>query len=755
MCVDRSTDDSRLLRHTLLVSVLAFLALGIAATAIAGLEQEGYYIAYLGDRLGDEESAVQRQINLLSTVKGSVVAARGSIVHSYTKNFDAFAAKLSVDEADALQSVQGVVSVIPNRYRELHTTKSWDFLGFPQTAARKLNIESNIVIGVLDTGISPKSRSFRDEGLSSPPKKWRGTCGPFPGSNFTCNNKIIGARFFNLRGVEDPGDIQSPIDINGHGTHTASTAGGGVVANASLLGLAKGVARSAVPGVRLAAYKVCWESSGCSDMDVLAGFDAAISDGVDIISISIAGGSLSYVTEPISIGSFHAMKNGIITVASAGNSGPNLGTVVNHAPWILTVAASGIDRQFRSTIALGNGKTTSGIGVSTFNESLVKKMYPLVRGADIPMKSVSKDEARQCLEETLDPVRVRGKIVYCEMGDREANFVVKKLGGIGTILESTRNLDTASIYIAPATAVGDVVSVSIDRYINSTKSPSAAIYNTKEVKIRAPMVASFSSRGPTPGSERIMKPDITAPGINILAGFTPMRTITGLKGDPRHSEYTLMSGTSMACPHVASVAAYLRSFHPDWSPAAIQSAIITSARGMSAKFHPEAGLAFGAGQVWPLKAVSPGLIYDMDELSYVQFLCREGYTDKSLRVLVGSQPIKCSALLPGASYDGLNYPSMMVRMPKDRQGTSAVFLRRVTNVGPAASVYNATVTAPAGVEITVNPASLTFTRGSQTKSFTVVLKAKPTEKYLPRSGWLVWRSSSHVVRSPIVIWGTR
>ncbi len=146
------------------------------------------------------------------------------------------------------------------------------------------------------------------------------------------------------------------MDVDGHGTHTSSTLAGNLVRNASLYGLATGTARGAVPSARVAMYKVCWYSFGCADMDILAAYDAAIHDGVDVISISIGGGSASYTSDCISVGAFHAMKKGIITVASAGNDGPSLGSVANNAPWIVTVAASGIDREFRSTVHLGNGK---------------------------------------------------------------------------------------------------------------------------------------------------------------------------------------------------------------------------------------------------------------------------------------------------------------------------------------------------------------------------------------------------------------
>lgn len=145
----------------------------------------------------------------------------------------------------------------------------------------------------------------------------------------------------------------------GHGTHTASTAAGNLVPNASLFGLAKGTARGAVPSARLAIYKVCWKQDGCADMDILAAFEAAIHDGVNVISVSLGGENANYLQDTLAIGAFHAMRKGIITVASAGNDGPTMATVVNNAPWIVTVAASGIDRDFHSTIELGNRKNVS------------------------------------------------------------------------------------------------------------------------------------------------------------------------------------------------------------------------------------------------------------------------------------------------------------------------------------------------------------------------------------------------------------
>lgn len=187
-----------------------------------------------------------------------------------------------------------------------------------------------------------------------------------------CNKKIIGARWF-LKGISDPTkklihgndtrEFLSARDAIGHGTHTASTAAGYFVGNANYRGLASGVARGGAPLAHLAIYKVCWDTSvgGCSDADILKAFDKAVHDGVDVLTLSL-GLSIplfSYVDQrdTIAIGSFHATSKGITVTCSAGNSGPTSQTITNTAPWLITVAATTIDRAFPAAITLGNNRT--------------------------------------------------------------------------------------------------------------------------------------------------------------------------------------------------------------------------------------------------------------------------------------------------------------------------------------------------------------------------------------------------------------
>ncbi|KAG5553339.1 hypothetical protein RHGRI_011269 [Rhododendron griersonianum] len=244
----------------------------------------------------------------------------------------------------------------------------------------------------------------------------------------------------------DPQAHPTPVDQDGHGTHTSSTAAGVPVASASLYGLATGTARGGVPSARIAMYKVCW-SIGCTDMDLLAGFDAAIADGVDVISVSIGGSPRPFFEDPIAIGSFHAMKKGVFVSCSGGNSGPQLMTVENVAPWLLTVAASSIDRQFKAAVKLGNG--IRGISINTFSPK--KQMYPLISGAQAANISGQQyGNASACEWGTMSQSKVKGKIVYC-LGVGGQDSTIKNLGGSGVIMSADEESDIAFLYAAPTT----------------------------------------------------------------------------------------------------------------------------------------------------------------------------------------------------------------------------------------------------------------------------------------------------------------
>ncbi|KAM7271263.1 hypothetical protein ACFE04_030477 [Oxalis oulophora] len=697
----------------------------------------------MGERAANmmEISPKARHINLLQNILDSDIAQEYHL-HSFHRSFDGFVVKLTENEAELLRGMEGVVSVFQSKKNKLQTTRSWDFLGFGQTVKRS-NLESDIVVGMFDLGVWPESESFNDKGFGPPPRKWKGTCKV---NNFTCNNKIIGSKVYRKDGKFS--DQFYPRDYNGHGTHTASTAAGGFVSKASFLGLGEGTARGGVPSARIAVYKVCW-SDGCNDEDILAAFDDAIADGVDVLSLSLSPRNRrNYFEDVIAIGSFHAMKHGVLTSSSAGNHGPGLATVSNIAPWFLSIAASSTDRKFITTVQLGDGKSFQGISLNTFH---LKKnhMYPLIYGGDAP--SIKANQSRMgsttnCFEGYLDEKLVKGKIVICDelsdgMGPYEA-------GAAGVVIRSDHPQDEAPKYLLPASRVGLADAAIIFKYLNSTRKPTATILKSTEAKdVSAPLIASYSSRGPNTITNDILKPDLAAPRTNILAAWSLENSATRKQGDKRVVPFNIISGTSMACPHVTAIAAYVKSFHPRWSPSAVMSTLKTTASPMSAKDNPEAEFAYGSGHVNPVKVNDPGLVYDVGVEDYTKFLCGIGYDTKKLRLITGDQRASCSATMNETVWN-LNYPSFTLSTTKGSSVTRE-FHRTVTNVGLATSTYKAIVKAEIGMTVKVTPMVLHFDSVGEKKSFVVQVSAIMKETNMTR-GSLVWDDGKHQVRSPIV-----
>uniref|UniRef100_I1JPZ7 Subtilisin-like protease n=2 Tax=Glycine max TaxID=3847 RepID=I1JPZ7_SOYBN len=708
------------------------------------------YIVYMGELPVARTYAVEsHHHNLLEAAIGDKQLARESKIHSYGKSFNGFVARLLPHEAEKLQEEDSVVSVFPNTHRKLHTTRSWDFLGMPLNVKRNSKVESHIIVGVLDTGIWVDCPSFNAEGYGPPPRRWKGKCET--GANFTgCNNKVIGAKYFNLAKSNSPSDNLSPADDIGHGTHTASTAAGAAVKGASLYGIGKGTARGGVPSARVAMYKVCWLDD-CNDMDMLAAFDEAIADGVNIISISIGGPSHDFFTDPIAIGSFHAMGRGILTSCSAGNGGPRPMTVENVAPWLLTVAASAVNRQFTTLVAFGDGKNITGLSINTFAPK--KKMYPLTSGLLASnLSGEGYGSASGCDYGTLSKEKVQGRIVYCVGGTGTQDLTIKELGGAGAIIGLDEEIDASYTTVIPGTFVeASTVGNTIDLYINSTKNARAVIHKTTTTEVPAPFLASFSSRGPQTITPNILKPDLVAPGVNILAAYSKLVTLTGYHEDNRYDVFNILSGTSMACPHATATAAYVKSFHPDWSPAAIKSALMTTATPIKISDN-FTELGSGSGQIDPVKALHPGLVYDMRISSYIGFLCKAGFNNTNIGILIGKPNFNCTSIKPSPGTDGINYPSMHIQLLSASDRISAVFLRTVTNVGSRNSTYKAKVTTPKGLSVKVKPNILKFSRLHQKLSFKVVLKGPPMpEDTFVESASLEWKDSEHTVRSPILV----
>ncbi|XP_022922127.1 cucumisin-like [Cucurbita moschata] len=699
------------------------------------------YIVYMGSHPKDRVLTRSHHVRMLQETIGSHFAPH-SLLHSYERSFNGFVAKLTEVEVQKVSEMKGVISVFPNGKKQLHTTRSWDFMGLSQQASRVPSVESDIIVGVLDTGIWPESPSFLDQGYGPPPRKWKGSCEV--SSDFSCNNKIIGARSYRTNGQYPINDIQGPRDSNGHGTHAASTVAGGLVRQASMLGLGSGTARGGVPSARIASYKICW-SDGCPDADILAAFDDAIADGVDIISFSVGGQTpRDYFNDSIAIGAFHAMKKEILTSMSAGNNGPKSFTVRNFSPWSLSVAASTTDRKFLTGVQLGDGRSFNGVTINTFD--LNGTQYPLVYAGNIPNIGFNGSISRFCLTNSVDKESVKGKIVLCDFFVLPTNLNFLE-GAIGIIMQDNNPKDLTFPFPLPASHLGTQEGALISSYANLTSLPTATILKSTEGKYKAtPFVASFSSRGPNPITPDILKPDLSGPGVEILAAWSPIGPPSGAEEDTRQLLFNIISGTSMSCPHATAVAAYVKTFHPSWSPAALKSALMTTAFPMRSDLNPDAEFAYGSGHINPLGAVNPGLIYNATEIDYVRFLCGQGYSTKLIQQVSGDNS-SCSRSDSNVVFD-LNYPSFALSTSISTP-ISQVYRRRVTNVGSANSTYNAIVSGPSRLKITVNPSVLSFKALGEELSFEVTIEGSISSGIVSAS--LVWDDGQHKVRSPVIV----
>lgn len=695
------------------------------------------------------------------------------IIYSYDNAFHGFAAKLSEDEAERLESTHGVLAVFPETIYQLHTTRSPEFLGLESEASSSIwsaaVSDHDVIVGVLDTGIWPESPSFDDSGMRPVPVHWKGACET--GRGFTkanCNKKIIGARFFYqgyeaaLGAINEKAEFKSPRDQDGHGTHTAATAVGSPVKGASLLGYAQGTARGMAPGARVAAYKVCW-AGGCFSSDIFSAVDRAVADGVNVLSISLGGGVASYYRDSLSIAAFGAMQMGVFVSCSAGNGGPDPISLTNASPWITTVGASTLDRDFPSIVKLGNGRILTGVSLYKGQHNLsTGKQYPLVY---LHGNSSNPDPKSLCLQGMLDPQLVAGKIVICDRGISprvQKGQVVKDAGGLGMILSNTdANGEelVADCHLIPAVAVGETNGNTVKHYVQTTSHPTATLSfaGTKLGIQPSPVIASFSSRGPNFLTLEVLKPDMVAPGVNILAAWSRAASPSSLSTDTRRVGFNILSGTSMSCPHVSGVAALLKASHPGWSPAAIKSALMTTAYVRdntngplkdAATGGPSNHFDHGAGHIDPLKAFNPGLVYDLGTHDYIDFLCTQNLTPKQLKAFTKTTNHSCQHSYRTSG--DLNYPAISAVFPGQPATPVLTLHRTVTNVGPPISLYHVTVTPFKDADVTVEPRTLHFTRRDQKLSYKITFTTKSRQS-TPIFGDLIWSDGIHNVRSPIVI----
>ncbi|KAI3967204.1 hypothetical protein MKX01_042789 [Papaver californicum] len=431
-----------------------------------------------------------------------------------------------------------------------------------------------------------------------------------------------------------------------HGTHTSSTAAGKFVKSVNVLGNANRTAVGMAPYTHLSIYKVFLGSPFAP-----------------------------FYMDSITIGSFIAIQKGIFVSCSVGNSGPLNAALSNKDPWILTVGASTIDRKINATANLGNGIEYGGESLfqpGGFSSTFLPLIYA---GAD------GEPNPKFCGEVAFNKTNVIGKIVLCERGNGVGRIAkgeeVKNFVGAGMILmnQETDGFSTeVDAHILPATHLSFAGGLKIKDYINTSSSPSSYHWH-------------------------ILKLDIMGPGVSILAAWP-----FSLDNNTNFNlTYNIISGTSMSCPHLSGIAVLLKGSHPDWSPATIKSAMMTTADLMNLKGQPIVDqnlnlanlFATGSGYVNPSKANDPELIYDIQPDSYIPYLCGLGYSDHQVGI-IAHQMIKCSEYLTISVYK-LNYSSFTVPLI----GTT-MFTRKVTYVGEVNSTYGIEIVEPDWVSVSVN-----------------------------------------------------
>ncbi len=758
-------------------------------------------------RFDRNNSAIQSYVAQLGVEQDRVLAyaaPNAEKIYSYRYGLNGFAVRMTPGQAHKLENLPEVQRVWEDEIRPLATNFSPQFLGLfePEAGLRGapgLDGEG-IVIGFIDSGVYPEHPALKDTRAADrpracrsswaetsllgrwlchrfekledqlqfePPENWNGACET--GEQFlesNCNNKLIGARYFidgaTASGPIDDGEIRSARDVDGHGTHTATTAAGNSV-KASIFGTLIGRVQGMAPRARIAVYKACWLRPGdiratCNTSDLAVAIDAAVADGVDIINYSI-GSTLAKITAPDDVALMAATKAGVLAVVAAGNEGPNFGTIGSPAggPWVITAAASSRDGQTSiEALQVTNPPSIAGkyaVKEASFTPPLqdrdpIEARLVLADDGDDTLAGGGAGTTSDACEPLVNSASMRGNIAFIQRGGCEFVVKIANAADAGAIAALVYNIagdpivmvGTSGLSDIPALMIGQAdgnlilsefdagldVSVVLDKSFFLTKNETGNI------------MASFSARGPGPVAD-ILKPDVSAPGVNILAGFTP-DAANATPGE----EFAYLSGTSMSTPHVAGVAALLMHAHPDWSPAALKSALMTSAHQSlfaPGGVNPAIPFDYGAGHIVPNDAVNPGLVYDISDDEYDAFACGTASPAVS--------PERCNELgVAGLSFAGadLNQPSISVARLANERTVS----RRVRNVGEQSGTFDVAVSAPPGISVAVNPSSISVAPG-ESVTYDVTMKYESGPLDLWRFGSLTWTSNDHSVRSTIAV----
>jgi subtilisin family serine protease len=720
-----------------------------------------------GQKVNPNSAHVKKYVKLLNQSHDdalkSVGAGKNKKIHDYAMALNGFAVQLTESQASKLASQKGVTSVRKDEMRYKTTDSSPTFLGLTDAggAYAKGYTGEDVVVGVIDSGIWPEHPSFADDGSygpspvgplddSRPNCEFGNTTHNAADAPFECNNKLLGARqmldVYRLFIGAEPDEFDSARDDDGHGTHTASTAAGNAGVEASMYGIPRGEVSGIAPRARVIAYKALGNLGGFTS-DLAAAIDQAVADGVDVINYSVGGGAGAPGADEIAF--LFAANAGVHVATSAGNSGPGPMTLGNPGtmPWMTTVGASTQDRFFEGTVNLGDSSSYTGASIT-----------PGVASADLVDAADAGGDL--CIPGTLDSAVVAGKIVLCRRGAiaRAAkSLAVAQAGGVGTILYN--NIDEDNLFTdthwTPTVHIDNTPGLAIKAYIADAGGSATASIDCCGIGEwpTAPSMTIFSSRGPNPVSPDIIKPDITAPGIQILAGNSPLPDPGGFPGEL----FQAIAGTSMSSPHVAGLFALLKQAHPDWSPAMARSAIMTTAHQDvrdNDRSSPADPFDMGAGHVRPNGQANkgsmfqPGLTYDAGLFEYAAYTCGEDFGVFT----AGSCNFLESIGVPSEAYN-LNLPSIGIA---ELAGSQTV-TRTVTSVASEKGWrdYTVSVDAPPGYQVTVSPSSFSLKAGqTATYEVTITNVSAPAGEW--RFGSLTWQDKTghYEVYSPIAVKGS-
>ncbi|MEP6651497.1 MAG: S8 family serine peptidase, partial [Lapillicoccus sp.] len=596
-----------------------------------------------GARFDNTSAAVSAYRAHLTAEQHGLLAQLGgpAELYSYTTALNGFAAALTAEQVKTLQVDSRILLVQPDSRVTVDgsrgaaqsaaagppsadpaTTDLWGQVGGPEQAGR------GVVVGVIDTGVWPDNPSLA--GIPTTPEVrasrypgFTGICQRGPGwTSSTCTSKVIAARFF-ARGFGEANvatsDYLSPRDGSGHGTSVAAIAVGNAGVDTRIGHQDFGHISGLAPGAALSVYKACWTApdpsrDGCDVADTLRAIDQAVADGVDVINYSV-GDAATDLADPVQLAFLNATVANVFVSAPAGNGGPGEGTVQHPAPWVMTTGAN-TREVFEGGVQLGSGPTLVGAMLSDRRVGPA----PLIYGRDVAAGGVAAGRSALCYPGSLDATRVDGAIVVCDRGVTSRvskSAAVAQAGGRAMVLANIAagGVD-ADLHRVPTVHLTAVAAARVKAYLARAGSDATAtIVPDATNHPLVPAVADFSGRGPTEASGGdLLKPDLTAPGVSVISAIAPPARSAQAGTEQL---WDVESGTSIAAPHVAGVAAVVRAGHPSWSPAAVKSALMTTAQPLAGASNP---LSRGAGELHPTAVLDPGLVYDTSAAQWAGLL---------------------------------------------------------------------------------------------------------------------------------------